>query len=161
MIRLRLWHGLSFISYHNAPSCKKKNSIPGISGDFKNIFTIAADLKLNFGPQCLCNHRPWGLHCLKTWICITMTHAIFDTFSPLYCNQGLSPLKLESRSWCGVLNTTLCDKVCQWLVAGRWFSSGTPVSSTNKTDYGITEIFVESDVKHPNPILQSMLIFVS
>ena len=25
-------------------------------------------------------------------------------------------------------------KVCQWLAAGRWFSPGTPVSSTNKTD---------------------------
>jgi hypothetical protein len=25
-------------------------------------------------------------------------------------------------------------KVCQWLTAGRWFSPGTPVSSTNKTD---------------------------
>jgi hypothetical protein len=24
--------------------------------------------------------------------------------------------------------------VCQWLVAGRWFSLGTPVFSTNKTD---------------------------
>jgi hypothetical protein len=32
-----------------------------------------------------------------------------------------------------VLDTTLCDKVCQWLVAGRCFSPGTPVSSTNKT----------------------------
>ena len=21
----------------------------------------------------------------------------------------------------GLLNTTLCDKVCQWLAAGRWF----------------------------------------
>ena len=28
----------------------------------------------------------------------------------------------------GVLVTTLCDKVCQWLAAGRWFSPGTPVS---------------------------------
>jgi len=38
----------------------------------------------------------------------------------------------------GVLDTTLCDKVCQWLVAGQWFS---PVSSTNKTDrHEITEI---------------------
>jgi UDP-N-acetylglucosamine transferase subunit ALG13 len=27
----------------------------------------------------------------------------------------------------------LCDKVCQWLAAGRWFFQGTPVSSTNKT----------------------------
>jgi hypothetical protein len=30
----------------------------------------------------------------------------------------------------GVLDTTLCDKVCQWLEAGRWFSPGIPVSST-------------------------------
>jgi hypothetical protein len=29
-----------------------------------------------------------------------------------------------------LLDTTLCNKVCQWLAAGRWFS---PVSSTNKT----------------------------
>ena len=28
-----------------------------------------------------------------------------------------------------------CDKVCQWLATGRWFSPGTPVSSTNKTDH--------------------------
>ena len=34
----------------------------------------------------------------------------------------------------GVLDTTLNDKVCQWLAAGRWFSPGTTVSSTNKTD---------------------------
>jgi hypothetical protein len=27
----------------------------------------------------------------------------------------------------GVLDTTLCDKVCQWLTAGQWFSLGTPV----------------------------------
>ena len=35
----------------------------------------------------------------------------------------------------------LCDKVCQWLGTGLWFSPGTPVSSTNKTDrHDITEI---------------------
>jgi hypothetical protein len=38
-------------------------------------------------------------------------------------------------------NTTLCDKICQWLAAGRWFSPGTTVSSTNKTyRHNITEI---------------------
>ena len=31
------------------------------------------------------------------------------------------------------LCTILCDKVCQWLATGWWFSWGTPVSSTNKT----------------------------
>jgi hypothetical protein len=38
----------------------------------------------------------------------------------------------ESRSWQGVLDTTLCDQVFQWLAAGRWFSLGTPVFSTLK-----------------------------
>jgi hypothetical protein len=34
----------------------------------------------------------------------------------------------------GVLDATLCDKVCQWLATDRLFSpAGTPVSSTNKT----------------------------
>ena len=28
----------------------------------------------------------------------------------------------------------VCDTVCQRLAAGLWFSLGTPVSSTNKTD---------------------------
>jgi hypothetical protein len=27
--------------------------------------------------------------------------------------------------------TTLCDKVCQWIAKGRWFSPGLPFSSTN------------------------------
>ena len=31
----------------------------------------------------------------------------------------------------------ISDKVCQWLAAGRWFSPGTPVSSTNKTNNDI------------------------
>ena len=43
----------------------------------------------------------------------------------------------------GVLDTTLCDKVCQWLAAG-WFSPIIPVSSTNKADYhDISEIMLK------------------
>jgi hypothetical protein len=43
----------------------------------------------------------------------------------------------------GVLDTTLCDKVCRWLAAGQWFSPGTLVSSTNKTEFhDITEILL-------------------
>ena len=51
----------------------------------------------------------------------------------------------EFSSLQDVLNdTTLCDKVCQWLVTGWWFSPGTPVSSTNKNDcHGITVIFLK------------------
>jgi hypothetical protein len=37
-----------------------------------------------------------------------------------------------TNSRTGVLDTTICDKVCQWL------SPGIPVSSTNKIDYNDT-----------------------
>ena len=51
-----------------------------------------------------------------------------------------------------LLNTTLCDKACQWLTAGLWFSPGTPVSSTNKTDrHDITEILLKVALKYYNP----------
>jgi hypothetical protein len=54
----------------------------------------------------------------------------------------------------GILDTTFCDKVCQWLVTGGWFSPATSVSSTNKTDcHDITEILlkVASNTITPNP----------
>ena len=59
------------------------------------------------------------------------------------CNQCLSPLTLWHPiplRW-GDLDTTLCDKLCQWLAAGWFFF---PVSSTNKTDHhDITEILLK------------------
>jgi hypothetical protein len=60
------------------------------------------------------------------------------------CNRSLSPLMLWVRILLGARCTTLCDKVCQWLVAGQWFSPGPPDSSTNKTDrHDITEILLK------------------
>jgi hypothetical protein len=61
---------------------------------------------------------------------------------------SLNPLR-----W-GVLDTTLCDIVCQWLATGQWFSPGSPVSSTNKTDHHDTLYnwnIVENGFKHNNP----------
>ena len=53
----------------------------------------------------------------------------------------------------------LCDKVCQRHATGLWFSPGTPVSSTNKTDcHDITEILLstktleESSIRVDNSI---------
>ena len=62
------------------------------------------------------------------------------------CNQCLSPLTLwvQISFRRGVLDTTLCNKVCQWLATGRWFSSGTPVSFTSKTSHhDIAEILLK------------------
>ena len=52
-------------------------------------------------------------------------------------------------SWWGIL----CDRVCHWLVSDRWFSPGTLISSTNKSDrHDITEILlkVTLNTKSPN-----------
>jgi len=56
------------------------------------------------------------------------------------CKQCQLWIRIPHR-W-GVLDTTICDKVCELvLVAGRWLSA---VSSTNKTDcHDITEILLK------------------
>ena len=40
----------------------------------------------------------------------------------------------------GMLDTTLCDKDCQWLVAVRWYYPGTPASSTNKKYFTVGSV---------------------
>jgi len=57
----------------------------------------------------------------------------FTTTYAISAYQHLS-YTFQSLSWRGVLDTKFCDKVCQWLAAGQWFSQGTRVSSNNKTD---------------------------
>ena len=48
--------------------------------------------------------------------------------------------EFKSTSWWGVLDTAVCNKVCQWLAAGWWFSLSNSVSYTHRTDYhDITE----------------------
>jgi hypothetical protein len=62
------------------------------------------------------------------------------------CSQCLSPLPLWVWNLLrrGVLDTTLCDKICEWHATGQWFSPCTPVSSTNKSYcYDITEILLK------------------
>jgi hypothetical protein len=53
--------------------------------------------------------------------------------------------------------TTICDKVCQWLATGRWFSKGSTISSTNKTDHhDIAEILLKvalNTIKQTNDVL--------
>ena len=70
------------------------------------------------------------------------------------CIQCLSPLMLWVRTSIRARCTTLCDKVCQWLATGLWFSPCPPVSSTNKTDHhDIIEILLRvalSTIKQTN-----------
>ena len=65
----------------------------------------------------------------------------------------LLSIRISIRARC----TTLCDKVCQWLATGWWFSPGLPVSSTNKTDHhDITEMLLEvalNTIKQTNKLI--------
>ena len=52
--------------------------------------------------------------------------------------------EFESRTWLGILDITFCDKVYQLHAAGLWFSPGTLVSFTIKTDsHDIAEILLK------------------
>jgi hypothetical protein len=54
----------------------------------------------------------------------------------LYSNKGIKLCVWIPLRW-GVVNTTFCDKVCQWLATGRWFSPPIKLTAT------ITEILLK------------------
>jgi hypothetical protein len=65
------------------------------------------------------------------------------------CNKCLLLLMLWVRISIRARCTALCDKVCQRLATCQWFSTGSPVSSTNKIDLPrYNWNIVESGVKH-------------
>jgi hypothetical protein len=70
--------------------------------------------------------------------------------------RGFAPAFVNYKIWCTRL-AAASDKVYQLLAYGRWFSPGTPPSSTTKT--GRHDI-VESGVKHKkNPKIQSKIFW--
>jgi len=78
-------------------------------------------------------------------------------------DQCLSPITLWVRIPLrrGILNTTLCDKFCQRLATGRWFSADTPVSSTNTTDSrDIAKILLKVALSTINQAKQLELFFL-
>jgi hypothetical protein len=64
-----------------------------------------------------------------------------------WSSENNSSFEVEPRAWRGVLDTTLCDTVCQWLATGRWFS---PVSSTNITEILLKVALNTINQKQPN-----------
>ena len=113
-------------------------------------------------PETCRTHYIWYLKNKKIYIqCIYIwgeNTNEFDSFNNIYANLDgkrncylnifkTITTKFEPRSWRGVFDTTLCDKVCQWLATGWWFSPGTPVFSINKTErHDISEILLEVEL---------------
>ena len=68
---------------------------------------------------------------------------VFWIYNYLY-NECPSPLTFQSCSLKGVLDPTLYDKVLSDLRQVNGFSSGTPISSTNKTDHHETTNMIKA-----------------
>jgi len=77
------------------------------------------------------------------------------SLSPIWC--GFVPGFVNCKKGCTRLTAT-SDKVYQLLAHGRWFSPGTPASSTTKTGrHDIAEILLKVALEHQKSINQSIL----
>jgi len=78
--------------------------------------------------------------------------AAHTSLSPI--RRGFSPSFVNYKK-----GAAASDKACQLLAQGRWFSPGTPASSTTKTDrHDIAEILLNVTLKHQK-INQSINMF--
>ena len=77
----------------------------------------------------------------------------------LTTHASLSPIRRGLQKGC-TRRAAASDKVYQLLANGRWFSPGTPASSTTKTGrHDIAEILLKVALKHQKSINQSIILF--
>ena len=110
-----------------------------------NIYDV---YKIKRGPG-----RPSGL---VSWFKLTCSdHCILSPIRHEF-TPGFVPYKIGLR-----LTRIACDKVCQIPVQGRWFSPGTPASSTCKTDRrDMTEIMLKVALNPNQTNKQTNISFV-
>ena len=95
-----------------------------------------------------------GDHCHDRMVVECATTYASSAYHHLSC-------EFESSSWRGVLDTTLCDIIFKWLMAGRLFTSGTLFCSTNKTDHHyITKILLKVALNTINPLHTTFVILL-
>jgi hypothetical protein len=76
------------------------------------------------------------------------------------CSSGFAPVFVNYKKGCTRLAAT-SDKVYHFLAHGRWFSPGTPASSTTKTGrHDIAEILLKVVLKTKNQSNQSNNLYI-
>ena len=77
------------------------------------------------------------------------------------CLLHVNTQEMIGKPQISVIFYFLSKTVCQWLATGQWFSPGTPVSSTNKTDHhNITEILLKVELNNINQTKIKWLFFL-
>jgi hypothetical protein len=106
-----------------------------------------------------------SLHVWNFYNSILFTIYIYDIEEFLYlCAFGACTNQRSSSSsqqvFCHAVNTRLAaasDKIYQLLAHGRWFSPGTPASSTSKTGrHDIAEILLKVALNTMNQLIKSI-----
>ena len=100
----------------------------------------------------LCNEKSVYLHKTKRYIIdktdIPNCHVVviirwLDLQLPMQSVPITTNVVIRISLMRGVLDAALCDTICKWLAAGRWFSPGAPVSTTKKADrHDIAELLL-------------------
>jgi hypothetical protein len=127
------------------------------------LLAIMLSVLLSFGHYVVCSSVFWPLCCLFFCLLAIMLSVLlrytdsdypFGIFKLFFHAQLISKfVKITLLVWGSnlclrVLFTTSCDSVYKYLsAAGRWFSEGTSVSSTIKTDnFNIADTLIEVDL---------------
>ena len=106
----------------------------------------------------ICIRLVWSILYLNFY-CVWLSRSYGSWIYNYLCNQCHFSYEFKPYSRWSVLNATLCDKICQSLATCQWFSPGTLVSSTNKTDcHDIAEILLKMAL---NAISQNLTLFSS
>ena len=96
--------------------------------------------KILYGPQC---HELFAIYIISgPGCCFAFIFILMINLPVLHIYTGCI-----FAGGCYLLLLTLYDKICRWLAEGQWFFTGTPVTSTNKTDrHDITEILLKVEL---------------
>ena len=108
----------------------------------------------------LLNHNICFLYILSLGVVVGCDHMVVRFILPMpQVPITINIVSLNPTQARCTLDATLCDKVCQWLVTGRWFSLDTPPIKPIKS-HDTTEILLKVALNTITLILYIFIIHI-